>query len=78
VNLGDGTFLNQSEAFGLADTSRARAVLVGDVDNDGDPDIYVINEGTNNRLYANGGGPNGWLSVTTLGGRAIPTPSAPA
>jgi hypothetical protein len=67
VNLGDGTFLNQSEAFGLADTSRARAVLVGDVDNDGDPDIYVINEGTNNRLYANGGGPNGWLSVTTLG-----------
>lgn len=67
VNLGDGTFLNQSEAFGLADTSRARAVLVGDVDNDGDPDIYVINEGTNNRLYANGGSPNGWLSVTALG-----------
>ena len=67
VNLGDGTFLDQAESFGVADTSRARAMLVGDVDNDGDPDIYVINEGSANRLYANGGGPNGWLTATTRG-----------
>jgi hypothetical protein len=67
VNLGDGILLDQAASFGLADTSRARAMLVGDVDNDGDPDVYVINEGTANRLYANGGGPNGWLSATTQG-----------
>lgn len=27
----------------------------------------MINEGTHNRLYANGGGPHGWLSVTAIG-----------
>lgn len=67
VNLGDGTFLDQAQAFGLADTSRTRAVLVGDIDGDGDPDAYVINEGTHNRLYANGGGSNGWVSVHARG-----------
>jgi enediyne biosynthesis protein E4 len=67
VNQGDGTFLDQAQPFGLADRSRARAVLVGDVDNDGDPDIYVVNEGSANRLYANGGSSNGWLSVSARG-----------
>ncbi len=42
-------------------------MLVGDIDNDGDPDVYVINEGTHNRLYANGGSPHGWLRVTARG-----------
>ena len=41
-------------------------MLVGDIDNDGDPDVYVINEGTHNRLYANGGSPHGWLRVTAV------------
>lgn len=67
VNLGDGTFLDQALAFGLADSARARAVLVGDIDNDGDSDVYLVNEGAANRLWSNGGGPNGWLAVSTAG-----------
>ena len=67
MNLGDGTFLDKAVAFGAADTVRARAVIVGDYDNDGDEDVYIVNEGKANRLFQNGGGGNGWLKVSVRG-----------
>jgi len=42
-------------------------VLLGDYDNDGDLDVFVINEGSQNRLYANGGGSNHWMQVGVRG-----------
>ena len=67
ANLGDGIFVDHAQAFGLADTARARAVLVGDVDGDGHPDAYVINEGTDNLLYLNGGSRHHWLQASVRG-----------
>ena len=54
-NLGDGTFVDQTAVSGTGDEAFGMAATVGDVDADGDPDLYVSNYGAN-RLYLNGGG----------------------
>lgn len=50
--LDDGTFADFTERSGLADAGYGLGVAVGDVDNDGDPDVYVGNFGPD-RLYIN-------------------------
>ncbi len=47
-------YSNISKGIGSA-TDRSNAVIMGDVDNDGDLDIYVTNEYSSNRLYLNNG-----------------------
>ena len=53
-NNGDGTFTNVSEKVGVG-TARGKGlgVVCGDVDNDGDVDIFVANDTTPNFLYLN-------------------------
>ena len=53
-NNGDGTFTDVAAAAGVENRRYAKAVAWGDVDNDGDPDLYVSNYGPN-RLYRNNG-----------------------
>ncbi len=57
INRGDGTFVEEGRARGLAtgSTEKGLDVLVSDLDGDADLDIYVANDGTSNRLYANDG-----------------------
>lgn len=43
-NNGDGTFTDVTEEVGLYDKGYALSVSVGDVDNDGWPDVYVTND----------------------------------
>ena len=50
----DGTFLDVTEASGLGDTGYGMGVAVGDLDNDGDVDVYVSNYGPD-ALYRNNG-----------------------
>lgn len=66
-NMGDGTFVNVApEGAGLGDTLYTMGCAWGDYDNDGDPDLYVVNylEGPN-RLMRNDGPdwqhPGEWL-----------------
>ena len=66
VNLGDGTFLDRAASFGMAAERASRSVLPGDIDGDGDVDLYVVNDDAN-FLYENGGSQHAWLSIAVSG-----------
>ncbi len=53
-NNGDRTFRDVTTAANVANERWGQGVCVGDVDNDGDSDLYVTNFGPN-RLYRNAG-----------------------
>jgi len=55
-NNGDGTFTDVTEQAGVFNPDgRAMGVAAGDVDDDGDWDIFVPNDGMENYLYRNNG-----------------------
>ena len=51
---GGEAFVDVTERAGLGDTRYSQGVAVGDIDNDGFPDLYIANIG-GNRLYMNRG-----------------------
>lgn len=53
-NRGDGTFSEVAAAAGVAHTGYGMGATAGDIDNDGDVDLYVTNFGPN-VLYLNNG-----------------------
>ena len=53
-NTGDGMFVDMTDTAGLGDGGFSQGASVGDIDNDGWPDLYVANIGRN-RLYRNNG-----------------------
>jgi hypothetical protein len=55
-NNGDGTFTDVAAAAGVLNERWGKGAAWGDFDNDGDPDLYVSNNGEPNRLYRNDGG----------------------
>ncbi len=55
LNKKDGTFTETGDAAGLADYLLGVGAVAGDVDNDGDLDLYVVNYLAANKLYLNDG-----------------------
>jgi hypothetical protein len=53
-NLGDGRFEDVTDASGLGFAGFCHGIVVGDVDNDGDPDVFLCNYGPN-AFYRNEG-----------------------
>jgi enediyne biosynthesis protein E4 len=53
-NRGDGTFEDVTRQAGLAGAGFSSAVTVGDYNNDGHPDLYIVNIGKN-QLFRNRG-----------------------
>ena len=53
-NLGDGKFEDATESSGLGFQGFCHGVIAGDVDNDGDQDVFLCNYGAN-ALYRNNG-----------------------
>ncbi len=56
LNDGDGTFTEAAAEWGVADSRWSYAAGFLDVDQDGDPDLYVANDFGENALYRNDGG----------------------
>ena len=52
-NKGDGTFEDVAHRAGVDHVRFTKGVVAGDYDNDGYPDLYVSNLGTENFLYHN-------------------------
>ena len=68
-NLGDGIFhpLSEQAGSGIADRRPSRGSATGDLDNDGDLEIVVVNLGQRPSLLQNRSEPNGnWLSVRAI------------
>ncbi|HVR29582.1 MAG TPA: CRTAC1 family protein, partial [Thermoanaerobaculia bacterium] len=75
-NQGDGTFRDATAGSGLGDRGYGMGAAVGDIDNDGDLDLYVSNYGPDS-LWRNNG--NGTFSeVTGAWGLGDPAWSASA
>lgn len=56
LGRGDGTFANATRPAGLFDVSgKGLGVLAGDLDDDGDTDVYVANDSTPNAFWRNRG-----------------------
>ena len=57
INRGDGTFRDEASTRGIAAgvDEKGFGVVLSDLDDDADLDIYVANDGTLNRLYTNSG-----------------------
>lgn len=55
-NRGDGTFEDVTEKAGLSGEGYSHAAAAGDMDNDGYPDLYVVNAGRNRLLRNEGDG----------------------
>ena len=72
-NNGDGTFTDATAALGLGNIGKGHGVTFGDVDTDGDVDIYVpvggafIGDQWHNLFYRNSGTGNNWLTLKLVG-----------
>ena len=55
-NLGDGKFADVTESSGLVFEGFCHGIIVGDVDNDGDADVFLCNYGANALFLNNGDG----------------------
>lgn len=64
-NNGNGTFTEVGNAAGVADPAQSWLADFGDIDNDGDFDLFVVNHEDSSRLYENLG--NGIFQDITLG-----------
>lgn len=67
-NDGNGNFTEVSARVGITNTGSGKGILKFDYDNDGDLDLFVVNNGGSPVLYRNdGGNSNDWLRITTFG-----------
>ena len=51
----DGTYIEVTEVAGIGHEDYGQGVAIGDVDNDGDADVYVTNYGVSDVFYQNNG-----------------------
>lgn len=68
VNDGNGIFGEVSSTTGFTDTRAGKGLLTFDYDNDGDVDVFIVNNGEHPVLYRNDGiGYGNWLKIRTEG-----------
>lgn len=68
-NNGDGTFSNVTEQAGVGDKGLCLGVVWGDFNDDGRPDLYVVNDFGRKTLYQNNG--DGTFTDVTVKSKAL-------
>jgi hypothetical protein len=67
-NNGNSTFTKITTGALVTDNANSRGCSWGDVDKDGDLDLFIANElSTNNWLYTNNGNSNHWVQFNLVG-----------
>ena len=67
-NDGNGVMTEISQSVGLTEAAAGKGLLTFDYDNDGDLDLFAVNNGSVSRLYRNdGGNANPWLRIRVVG-----------
>jgi hypothetical protein len=67
-NDGDATFTDVSLISGMNDVKKGRTSIYGDYDQDGDPDLFLVNYGDEAHLYRNDNASGyNWLIVDLVG-----------
>jgi hypothetical protein len=69
LSRGDGTFEDASTQWGLRQDGKGLGVVVGDIDLDGDLDVYVGNDTVSNFLYRNQG--NQFEDASLMSGTSV-------
>ncbi len=69
-NKGNGTFENVTSDLGIS----GGATIWGDIDNDGDQDVYAVSGGKNDKVYRNNGDGT-FTDVTAASGLSNPYPT---
>ena len=70
-NDGNGVMTEISQSAGLTEVAAGKGLLTFDYDNDGDLDLFAVNNGSVSRLYRNdGGNANSWLRIRVVGDSA--------
>lgn len=63
-----GNFVDVAATVGTNDTRHSSCISIGDYDNNGFLDVYLVNNGTENRLYKNNAGNNNkWIVLRLIG-----------
>jgi hypothetical protein len=76
LNNRDGTFTDVARQWGVDIQEFVKGVTTGDIDNDGDPDLYLSILGRPNRLFENVG--TAFKDITLSAGVSEPIDSFPA
>jgi len=63
----NGVFTDISASIGMGDVRHSSCISWGDFDNDGFLDLYLNNNGSENRLYRNSGNSNKWIEMRLIG-----------
>jgi hypothetical protein len=66
-NNGAGVFTEKAILLGITDLGPGRGLLTFDYDQDGDQDVFIVNNHSAPILYRNNGNANDWLDIETIG-----------
>jgi len=67
INKGNESFIEITSSADVGDTHAGHGAIFGDIENDGNLDLYVANSEASNVLYQNEGNSYNWIEIRLIG-----------